>query len=257
MQRFGFRPINRRTFLRNGLWLLGAPYIARAQYLKGKAYVSGNAFVGVTSAGGGGGGPSPFFAEQFEDATTGYDSSNTHGWVEDATPNPKYTTHILKGTQSYNSTADGTRSHCAITSSTELWIYYMVYYNSITDSQGWTAFTDASSQTFIEFFGTSLRLRVNQGTSHSTGTTNAMATGNIYHVKHHWKNDGTASMEFCADSSGHANFLGSGNGFDSVSGGNGNTAITTIYIGLGHASDIVIDNFKLFSTDPGADPSAL
>lgn len=254
---FHASPISRRAFLHNGLWLLAAPTILKAQSLKGKASLTGAAILGVKPTAGGGGGPSPFFVEQFEDATTGYDSSNTHGWIEDATPNPKYTTHILKGTQSYNSTADGTRSHCAITSSTELWIYYMVYYNTMTESAGWTAFTDASSQTYIEFNSGSGRMRVAQGSSFSPAISTGISAATVYHIKHHWKNDGTASMEWSADSSGHANFLGSGNNFQSVSGGNGNTAITTIYIGLGHASDIVIDNFKLFSSDPGADPSAL
>lgn len=209
-----------------------------------------------TGTNGGGGGSTPFFVEQFEDASVGFDGNNTHSWASDGVPNPKYTPALV-GTQSYNSAADGARSHCSITSSTELWIYYTVYYNTLADTSGWTAFVDANVQTYAEFYAAGGKLRVYQGSSVSAGTPEGISQGVLYHVKHHWKADGSASLELCADSGGHANFLGSGNLFTSVSGGNGNTAITEIYIGLGHAGDVVIDNLKLFSTDPGADPSGL
>jgi hypothetical protein len=196
------------------------------------------------------GGATAFFTEDFEDASVGYDGNNANAWDEESTsPNPKYTPALV-GTQSYNAAADGKRSHADITSSTEIWLTYDLKAITLNATAGWTGVIDSDALRLrFEFTGVDNKIWAVQGSSHGIGTVNSLVEGTTYHFKQHWKNDGTASVEFTTTV-----WQDGGDNYASVTGGNANTACTTIYIGLGHSGNIVLDHIKLFTSDPGLTP---
>jgi len=195
------------------------------------------------------GGVTYLLSENFEG--TGYQNCC---WAEDSNPNEDYTATALEGSQSFNSAADGSRAYTNITSSTELWIYALVRFNSINDGEGWTGFTDPTGKCYWDFYGSSQKVRLHQGTNTiatSAPIATALAINTTYHVWMHWKNDGTASLEI--NEGGTKS--GDGDDYTSCSGGDGNYPTTTIMIGMGRAHNIIIDKLRVSNTDPGNNPS--
>jgi len=240
---------NRRLFLRNGLWIaspaLLIPRLLRAQTIFGPGTIGGQGTVSLAAPPAGG---TNLLEENLEGP--GYDNSNANGWVEDGNPNEAYSSLALAGSYSFNSVQDGSRAHAHFVSSTELWWYCLVRYNSINDGSGFAPWGDTAGNMYTDFNVGSGRIKVHQGSS-SANTTDGMVINTTYHLWMHWKNDGTNSVEFSTDGIK----FGSGTKYAAVSGGDGNTNVDTIYIGLARQMDVIIDKVRVSATDPGNNPA--
>lgn len=209
----------------------------------------------------GGGAPTYLAQETFENGGAGgYDGGNFLVWAEDSNPTENYATAPapLAGSFSFHSTADGSRAHCTIASVPDIWIWFHFNGPTLPNGSGWVCVTDGPSNYYMEIGdGAAGRIRINHGSA-SALMNNALSASTTYHILLHFTKgtgaNGFASVEFSTT----ATFLGdtgSNNNFVKVTTGTATVNFdTSVYIGLGKPGDIILDNLKISSTDPGLTP---
>lgn len=89
--------------------------------------------------------------ENFEDASTGYDNNNANSWTDAGTPNPKYTTDILEGTQSLMVDISSSTKSATLpfTGQSNVWIAFMFKHSGTYTGTAWVFEVQNSSGTLL------------------------------------------------------------------------------------------------------------
>jgi len=199
--------------------------------------------------GGGGGGGSTnnglcgatLLAETFEGGNgSGYDLPD---WVETGTVDPNYASSPLQGTQSFRVHTDSSNAvHQFDAPVPESCIRFKVKPATLPASDVTILGFDGIAFLHLDNLG---RLRVEYpGSAFTPWTVGTMSAGSTYCVKLHYKNDGSADVEFQTTYA----FTGSGNNHTSLTGGDTGFDVTGIILGnVGGAdsSDIIIDDITV------------
>lgn len=162
--------MRRRTFLRNGLWLLGAPSILRAQSFSNAGFIGS---VGTAQASAGAG-VSYLLEENFEG--TGAPS----GWNSGGTVNWDYTTTVLQGSQSLlvdATSGSGWALTTTFTAQTTIEVYFLYRTSTPTADAGYT------SDVFYLRDGSSIRMSLvllSNATLWLTHGANSAASGTAF-----------------------------------------------------------------------------
>lgn len=247
--------MKRRAFLKNGLWLLGAPSILRAQSFSNAGFIGG---VGTASlASGGGGGGSYLLQENFDDVSVGWDSNNANAWSNSGANNPKYAVAPapLDGITYSLYNPVGEYCYCDISASGEVYGYLVFQMPTISGS---------AASAFAEFRNGATRLvavSISHGESNRiyiqysppagalAETTNGISAAATYRLWWHFKKSASAAVIDVEWQDTSTSRQGSGNNFASRSDGTVNTDVTRLLInndGLGGAR--IVDTIRLSTT---------
>lgn len=164
-------------------------------------------------------------------STDGYDSTLIS--AETDTPQPDVTDRNIGDTGSQSLKLDATSatqvSRWTIPSTTELYAKFKFQVDALpttsTEFYLWSARDGSGNVQGAVALQTSGALRIYNGTT-TTTTIATAAADTSYYVWVHWKSDGTAELGFSASDSRPT----SGNSFQSVTGGNGTTAVTRVQL---------------------------
>lgn len=246
---------HRRAFLRNGIWILGAPTILRGATGVGPLGIFGGTGAQYTPPAGGGGGPTFIFQEYFSDTSVGFDSNNAGNWTNSGGCNPKYGTSPAPldahDTQSLRIPGDEYIWR-DFTSADEVWFYCLFHATTLratSDNGIFTIRNAGTTQYAVRVdHDNSDRLQVLCGTVNDR-TTSGISASQTYRLWGHYKlgtgANAVADIEWQLD--GNAR-VGSGNNYRQVTTGSSTLAATRIYLHTDGATDVhLIDTVKVTS----------
>ena len=191
--------------------------------------------------------------------TDGYDSALAA--AETGTPNNDYATAPapLVGSRSLYldssaAVAQAVRWDLAAAQS-ELWMYFKFSDASLPMNSSQPICEMVSSGGVTQggvYLRTASNFKVVNGTILSTETTGTVSASTTYHLWVHWKNDGTGDVGFSTDGVRPT----SGNNYQTVTGGDGTSTVTRIYLRASDAAlqTMIVDRFLVSTSVIGDNP---